>query len=72
MKRVEVVPSRGSCGWPSLESIESGLDRTRLSADLVGQLPALAQPLDEFVADLTPETMTWLEIEGNSRFELSS
>ena len=58
MQRVEVVPTRGSSGRPSPERIQGDLDRAGLSADLVGQLPALAQPLDEFVADLAHETMT--------------
>ena len=42
------------------------LDRVGLLADLVGQLPAPAQPLDEFVGDLAHETVTGDGDDGKS------
>ena len=55
VQRVEGDPVRGPGGRPVLEGVQGGLDRAGLPAELVGQLPALAQSLDEFVADLAHE-----------------
>jgi hypothetical protein len=52
VQRVESDPMRESSGRPVLVGVEGGLDRAGLTTKLVGQLPVLAQSLDEFVADL--------------------
>jgi hypothetical protein len=42
-------------GRPVPEGVQGVPDRARLTAKLLGQLPTLAQPLDEFGADLAHE-----------------